>query len=96
MFKVQVLATFKARAGKEQALKTVLAELAQKAKHDPGCLSFDLLQSLTDDSVFMFIELWDSIKQHDEHMQMPYVPAFRARREPLMEGEATISRWKVL
>lgn len=96
MSKVQVLATFKAKAGKEQGLKTVLAELAQRAKHDPGCLGFDLLQSLTEDDLFMFIELWESVKHHDEHMQLPYVPEFRARREPLMDGGATISRWEVL
>ena len=64
---VHVIARFRAREGREDALKTVLAALVSPSRREIACYQYDLLQSTTDPRNFCFVERWDSDKALDEH-----------------------------
>jgi quinol monooxygenase YgiN len=94
--KIEVFGTFIAKDGHQEDLKAVLAEMAGEAKHDPGCLRFDLLQNPEDDKQFMFSELWESETALAEHLKMPYLPRYRERRTPFLAGGPEISKWTMI
>lgn len=50
--------------GKEDALRSALAELAGKVRPLEGCEGVELLQDTRDRTCFMFIERWASIDAH--------------------------------
>ena len=94
--KIAVFGTFTAKDGHQEDLKEVLAEMAGEAKNDPGCLRFDLLQSPGNDRIFIFSELWENEAAVAGHLEMPYLPGYRARRAPFLAAGPEVTRWKVI
>jgi quinol monooxygenase YgiN len=93
---VTVLARFKAKKGSEADLAQVLGELASEARNDQGCLAFELLRSQKDPTLFMYHEVWASQSDLDNHIKMPYLPAYRERRAPLLDCEPEVATWEIL
>jgi len=93
---VTVLARFRAKKGSEAELAEVLGELAAEARHDQGCLAFELLQNKKDPTLFMYHEVWSSQADLDNHVKMPYLPGYRERRAPLLDGDPEVTWWGAL
>ena len=71
--KVTVVATIKAKAGMEGAVKSAFEAVVAPTRSEPGCINYDLHQSAEDPSVFLIYENWRSKKDLDEHLAMPYL-----------------------
>jgi quinol monooxygenase YgiN len=94
--KVVVLARFKARAGAQEQLKSILQQMAQEAANDRGCLRFDLVQNEKDDTLFMFSECWTSQQDLENHLKMPYISVYRDKRRPFLDGDPEVTTWRVV
>ena len=82
--KLTVVARIKAKPGMEEKVKDVLLALVAPTRTEPGCINYDLHQALDDKSNFVFYENWQSKKDLDEHLKMPYLQAFLSKAEHLL------------
>jgi quinol monooxygenase YgiN len=69
---VVVLATAKAKPGKESELERVLREVAKPTRQQPGCVRFSLYRSEDDPGVIVGVEQWKTKADHDRHLQGPH------------------------
>jgi quinol monooxygenase YgiN len=93
--RVTVLARVKARAGKEDEVRRLLVALVAPSRAEAGCLNYDLHQSTTDPTEFMFYENWVSRAALDAHAAMPYLDEFDARAAGLLAAPVEITFWQM-
>jgi quinol monooxygenase YgiN len=55
---VRLVATMKAREGRSDELRTVLEELVDASRAEPGCLQYVLLENVDAPGEYIFIEEW--------------------------------------
>ena len=68
-------AVVKAKPGQEEAVKEVLLVLVAPTRKEPGCLCYNLHQSKSDKTQFMFYEQWASKEAPDAHGKTPHMKA---------------------
>ena len=68
-----VVAIFRAREGREQALSTALQAMLAPTRAEAGCLNYDLHRSNDDPGLFYFHETWASADGHRAHLDTPHV-----------------------
>ncbi len=68
-----LVASFRAKAGKEEDLKAVLTTLIAPTRREPGCIQYDLLQSTVHPAEFCFIERWESEYALEQHVQSEHL-----------------------
>lgn len=52
---------------KARPLVDAAMELVEFSLRDKGCISYDLLKSLTNDDRYMIVETWESLKDLEAH-----------------------------
>jgi len=70
---IVVLATAKARPGKEAELERALRDVAAPTRAQRGCLNFELLRSVLDPATITALERWASEEDHQQHLQGDHV-----------------------
>lgn len=90
MSKLTVIATLRAQAGKEAALKEVLTALVVHTRREPGCIDYHLHQQNDDSAVFVFYENWQDQAELDKHMQQPYMRELAALGPDLLAEAPTL------
>jgi quinol monooxygenase YgiN len=93
--KVTVVATFKAKPGKEEALKDVIMGCVAPTRAEAACINYDLHQS-ADGKVFMLYENWKSKKLLEQHLEMPYLVNLKAKSEELCSEPIDIALWEMI
>jgi quinol monooxygenase YgiN len=91
--RLTVMASVKAKAGKEAEVLQELTSLIEPSRKDPGCLNYDLHRSQTDPARFLFFENWESRQLLDRHLAKPDLQATLARLGPLVAEPPEISFW---
>jgi quinol monooxygenase YgiN len=94
--KLTVVARIKAKPGLEQQVREALMGLVGPTRNEPGCINYDLHQSLDDKTLFMFYENWTSKKDLDEHLNMPYLRDFLARAADVLAQPVEIALWEMI
>jgi quinol monooxygenase YgiN len=89
-----VVATLKARPGKESRLREELLALIGTTRQEPGCLNYDLHQATDDSGRFLFHENWTSQQHLDDHLARPHLQAFLAKAGDLLAGPPEITLWQ--
>jgi quinol monooxygenase YgiN len=79
-----VFALFKARPGKEAALKNELLALIPPTRQESGCLNYDLHVDVADPAKFIFHENWKSKAHLDAHLANSHLQAFVAKMPDLL------------
>jgi quinol monooxygenase YgiN len=90
---VHVVSRFVAKAGKEQALKTVLTVLISPTRRELGCYQFDLLENPLDSTDFCFVERWENEKSVDQHSQSQHHKHALSQVESLVDSPPDIRRY---
>jgi quinol monooxygenase YgiN len=72
---VILTAMVKAKAGEEAAVKEALLSLVEPTRKEPGCLCYNLHQSKSDPTQFMFYEQWANKDALDAHGKTPHMKA---------------------
>ena len=91
---ITVIATIKAREGREQDVREKLEKLLMPTRAEPGCMLYELYQSAENRNLFMFYECWQGKQDLDTHLQKPYIKAFMQSAEKLLADPVDISLWK--
>ena len=76
---VVLTAMVKAKQGQEDAVKEALFALVEPTRKEPGCLCYNLHQSKSDPTQFMFYEQWASKEALDAHSKTPHMRALGAK-----------------
>jgi quinol monooxygenase YgiN len=86
MSHLTVIATMRARAGKEDELQQHLLRLVPQTRTEGGCIDYDLHRLQDDPSVFIMYENWRDRAELDKHLQMPYMREFAAALPDLLRS----------
>lgn len=89
-----VVATLKAKPGREAEVRQVLLALIPPTRQEPGCLNYDLHQAIGDPATFLFHENWASKQHLDDHLARPHLRALLARAEELFAEPPQIALWE--
>lgn len=89
-----VIATMKAKAGKEAALRQELLALIPTTRTEPGCINYDLHQATDDPGRFLFHENWTSKPHLDDHLARPHLKAFLGKAPELLGEPPQITLWE--
>ena len=81
-----VIATLKAKAGKEAELESVLASLVAPTRLEKGCNKYEMHRSHDEQGLFMFVEDWETRPHWNDHMESDHLTAFAARQEELCDS----------
>jgi quinol monooxygenase YgiN len=91
-----VLATAKAKPGKEADLEHALREAAVPTRAQPGCVQFALLRSTAARSTILGFERWSSEADHDRHLQGAHVKRLMGRMADLLAEPPNIVSYEIL
>jgi quinol monooxygenase YgiN len=72
---VILTAIVKAKPDQVEAVKEALMSLVGPTRKEPGCLCYNLHQSKTDPTHFMFYEQWANKDAFDAHGKTPHMKA---------------------
>ena len=81
---VHVVARFKAKPGKEAALKAGLTALVAPTQKDPGYLAYDLYESTQRPGEFVLVEAWASKELLAAHLDTPHLNDLKAKAPGLL------------
>ena len=84
MSRLVVVATFKAKEGKEAELLEGLRELAENSQNEAGCLTYALHEETLDPGRYVLVENWTSQVALDAHFMQPYIQEAASRGEELL------------
>ncbi len=94
--KVTVVATFKAKPGKADAVRSAIEAVVAPTRSEAGCINYDLHQSTDDPDVFMLYENWTSKKVLDEHLAMPYLKDLIGKADDLLKEPIGLQLWRMI
>lgn len=80
-----VVATLKARPGREDDLFKALHALLAPTHAEAGCNLYEMHRSHDDPGRFVFVEDWESRPLWEAHMASPHLTAFSAMQDDLVE-----------
>jgi quinol monooxygenase YgiN len=86
-----VVATMRAKAGKEQELRELLESLIPPTRAEADCVTYALHQGAQDPSVFIFYENWTDQAALDAHLGTPHLQAALPRIPELLDGDLVIT-----
>jgi quinol monooxygenase YgiN len=93
---VHVVARFVAKAGKEEALKTVLTSLIAPTRREVDCYQYDLLINPADPRDLCFVERWGSDKALDQHGESAHLKKATEEFASLVEAPPDIRRYRIV
>lgn len=93
---LHVIASFRARPGKESALVRVLEGLVEPSRQEPGCLTYVLHRSRTDPTRFVFVEEWSGTEALEQHARSEHVLSARERYGALLAEPPDVDRYSSL
>ena len=93
---ITLIATMKARSGKEELVKEVLLSLISPTRAEKGCVTYILHQDCDDKSLFMFYETWTSKESLDEHLKTPHLKDLLDRSDELFAAPLEIKFYNKL
>jgi quinol monooxygenase YgiN len=87
-----VIARIRAKPGKEERTRSELRKLLEPTRRETGCLNFDMHESTSDPTVFVFHENWTSDEALEAHLRSPHIRAWFAQSEDLLAEPVEITR----
>ncbi|MDQ0138470.1 putative quinol monooxygenase [Cupriavidus necator] len=79
MSELIIVAIAQAKPGYESALVQAQSELVSIVRELPGCIRYELNESLEQPGQVVFIERWRDRAAWESHMRGPHMDAFRAK-----------------
>jgi quinol monooxygenase YgiN len=73
-----IVAVATAMPGKETALRTAQETLVAETVKEPGCIRYELHQSLEDSNILIFVETWANEAAWRAHLESPAMKQFEA------------------
>ena len=74
---IYVIATLRVRNDHRDAFLRDAQPLIAATREEPGCIFYDLAQSITEPARFTFVERWDSREALDAHFETSHIRHWR-------------------
>ena len=87
---IKLVVSMIAKPGKEEELREVLRRLLEPTRKEPGCRQYEMYAS-EQKGRFFALEIWDSQRALDEHMQTPHFKAAAPLFSELLQGTLDIN-----
>jgi quinol monooxygenase YgiN len=87
-----IVAICKAVPGGEDRLRAAQETLVAETVREPGCIRYELNQSLDNGCILIFIESWASEELWRAHMQSTAIKRFQASGAPNLIAEFELHR----
>lgn len=93
---VRVVARLIANPDRVEDLKTLLLSLIEPTRQEDGCIQYELLQNHSDPTDFTFVEIWESDRALDAHLNSEHLKAAFPKLEGLVAQPPDIRRyWQI-
>ncbi|MBC8129119.1 MAG: antibiotic biosynthesis monooxygenase [Rhizobiaceae bacterium] len=79
---IYVIATLEIRPGSRDAVVAAATPCLFGTRDEDGCLRYDLLVDVLDETRLTFVEVWESREALQAHFSAPHLVAWRAARAP--------------
>ena len=76
---IYVVATLSIKPGTAADVLAAADPCIEATRNEAGCLSYDLSQSMTDESTLVFVERWKSRADLDLHFKQPHMAVWREK-----------------
>lgn len=86
-----VVATMRAKPGKEQELQEVLEALIAPTRAEADNVTYALHRGAQDPAVFIFVEHWTNQAALDAHLGTPHLQAALPKIPELLDGDLVIT-----
>lgn len=83
---IYLIATLEIKPGSLPQIMEAVTPCIEATRQEAGCISYDLVRSLTDENTLMFVERWKDKAALDAHFQEPHLIAWREAGEPFFLG----------
>lgn len=93
---LRVIARATAKPDHVRQVREILSALVEPTRREPGCLSYQLLESEADPTDFVFVEQWASAEAEQAHFMTPHVRSALQRLVGLLACEPQINRYRVV
>jgi len=93
---VIVIATAKAKPGKEKEMESALRAVALPTRAQPGCVRFNLSRSTDDPAVIVGVKRWASKEDYEMHLQGPHFQRLGAAMGNIIAGPPQIQWYEIL
>lgn len=92
---LRVIARLVARPGKEDALRSVLTGLIAPTRTEPGCISYEMLESKENSREFTFVEEWRDEAALEAHFATDHIQNALAKFPELLAEDLDLRRYIV-
>lgn len=72
-----LIATLTIKPGSLPAIREAVMPCIEATRLEPGCISYDLHESITDPDTLVFVERWTNREALTEHFSAPHLIAWR-------------------
>ncbi len=93
---IYLTAILKSKRESIQDLKSILDNMVLNTRKEEACEKYELQQSLDEETIFIFHEIWKSKEGLDVHNQQPYIQEFVEKVPELLEKPAEIYLAKLI
>ena len=87
-----VIATIDAQPGKEEVVRQALLSLVPLTRDEEGCIEYHLHECLGQKGRFVFYENWNTKKDWEMHLQMPYMQEALSRAAELFANQIELDK----
>lgn len=87
---VTIIATMRAREGKDDNVRDVLMALVVESRQEPGCLQYDLMVGDEDPLEFALYEKWESATALNTHLRSRHIEVAYDLTGDLLDGPARV------
>ncbi len=89
-------AKLQVKSEKLEELKQSALAIVADSRAEPGCISYNVHQSIDDETVFIWRECWKSKQDLDEHFQKDYIVNFFAKVDEFAAEPPQITLTKLI
>lgn len=79
---IYLVATLKIKPGSLPDFIDAAKLCIQETRKEPGCISYDMHQSMTDENTLVFVERWENQAAVDAHFVAPHFKVWRDKGSP--------------
>lgn len=83
---IYVIATLNIKPGTAADVFKAAGPCIEATRLEPGCISYDLNQSLTDEDIVVFVERWKSREDLQQHFTRPHMAVWREKGGEFIVG----------
>jgi quinol monooxygenase YgiN len=91
-----IIASARARPGKEAELEQALRDVAGPTRKQPGCVQFSLYRASEAGATIIGLERWASVADHQQHLKGAHVATLMGRMADILTEPPSIMSYQAL